>query len=237
MPNFSISIIIPALNEEEILPRVVFDTLALVKSKFTDFEIILINDGSIDSTPMVMDSFCHDDSRISVIHNAKNLGFGASYRLGVSQAQGDYIVLLCGDGGLPISSLEKLIPYIGTADIVIPWMKNLKMIKSNGRYLLSRTYTKLLNLFFNLDLRYYNGLPIHKASLIKGLAYSDSGFGFQAEILIKLIRSGATYVQVGVEGAEEAQQSDALNIKNWLRIFSTISALLVSIPKSKITKK
>jgi dolichol-phosphate mannosyltransferase len=237
MLNFSVSIIIPALNEEEILPRVFFDTLALAKSKFTDFEIILINDGSIDSTLQVMNSCRQNDPRISVIDNAKNLGFGASYRLGVSQAKGDYIILLCGDGGLPITSLEKLIPYIGSVDIVIPWMKNLKIIKSNGRYLLSRTYTRLLNLFFNLDLHYYNGLSIHKASLIKGLIYSDSGFGFQAEILIKLIRSGATYVQVGVEGAEEAQQSDALNIKNWFRIFSTISALLASIPKSKITKK
>ena len=237
MLNFSVSIIIPALNEEEILPRVVFDTFALAKSKFTDFEIILINDGSIDSTLQVMNSCRQNEPRISIINNAKNLGFGASYRLGVSRAKGDYIILLCGDGGLPVTSLEKLIPYIGSADIVIPWMKNLKIIKSNGRYLLSRTYTRLLNLFFNLDLHYYNGLSIHKSSLLKGLIYSDSGFGFQAEILIKLIRSGATYVQVGVEGAEEAQQSDALNIKNWFRVISTISALLATIPKSKNSKK
>ena len=237
MHLFKVSIIIPALNEEVILPKVVFDTLNLVKTKFKNYEIILINDGSSDSTPKIMNSLSQEDPQIAVIHNTKNLGFGASYRLGVRQAKGEYIILLCGDGGLPISSLEKLIPHIGTADIVIPWMKNLKTIKSKSRYLLSRTYTRLLNLFFNLDLKYYNGLPIHKASLIKGLEYSDSGFGFQAELLIKLIRSGATYVQVGVEGAEEAQQSDALNIKNWLRIFSTITELLVSIPKSKVIKK
>jgi hypothetical protein len=107
---------------------------------------------------------------------------------GVDASTGDYIILLCGDGGLPLSSLATLIPYIGKADIVVPWMVNLKKIKSPGRFLLSRTYTSILNLFFNLKINYYNGLPIHKATLIKDLDYSDNGFGFQAEILLKLIK-------------------------------------------------
>lgn len=234
MHNFSASIIIPALNEEVVLPQVVEQTISTVNNKFKEYEIILINDGSTDSTGSIMNSLQSHYKNIKVIHNIKNLGFGASYRKGVDIAKGEYIILLCGDGGLPLSSLATLIPYIGTVDIVVPWMVNLKKIKSPGRFLLSKTYTSILNLFFNLKLKYYNGLPIHKASLIKNLDYSDNGFGFQAEILLKLIKSGSSYVEVGVNGAEETNQSDALRLKNWLRIFSTVFALLKSVGNKSI---
>jgi glycosyltransferase involved in cell wall biosynthesis len=233
MHKFTASIIIPALNEEVILPQVIEQTISTVENKFEDYEIILINDGSTDLTESIMEAYQCRYSNIRVIHNEKNLGFGASYRKGVDISKGDYIILLCGDGGLPLSSLAVLIPYIGTADIVIPWMVNLKRIKTTGRYLLSRSYTSILNLFFKLKLNYYNGLPIHKASLIKNLEFSDNGFGFQAEILLKLIKSGATFVEVGVNGAEETNQSDALMLKNWLRIFSTVFALFRSVGDKK----
>ena len=160
--------------------------------------------------------------KVRVVHNARNLGFGNSFRRGLEDARFEYVMLLCGDGGLPAASLPAIFEKIGSADIVVPWMVNMREIKTRGRYLLSQTYTGLVNALFGIRLRYYNGLPVHRLELLKRISITSGGFGFQAEILVKLIKSGATYVEVGVKGAEETHESSALRLRNWLSVVKTV---------------
>lgn len=135
-------------------------------------------------------------------------------------------MLLCGDGGMPASSLPAIFDKIGSADVVVPYCENLKEIKGPGRYLLSRTYTILLNTLFGLRLKYYNGLPVHRVALVRSVHGRSDGFGFQAEILVPLLRAGHTYVQVGVKGAEKANRSSALRLKNVASVARTLGRLL-----------
>lgn len=229
MYPFTISFVIPALNEEKVIGAVLEQVNYAVDGHFLDYEIILINDGSADATGRIMDEFAENNTKVRVIHNPRNLGFGNSYQLGLSECIFDHVMLLCGDGGLPASSLKPIFEKIGTADIVIPWMTNLAQIKSRGRFWLSRAYTGMVNFLFGLDLNYYNGLPVHKRKLLKDISITSAGFGFQAEILVKLIKSGASYVEVGVKGAEETNESDALRVSNWLSVGRTVYHLLREI--------
>jgi dolichol-phosphate mannosyltransferase len=229
MPTHTISFIVPAFNEEEVVAIFMGQMLEKVTGRFVDHEIILVNDGSSDQTGALMDELAAAHDKIRVIHNPKNIGFGNSYIRGLQDVRFDYVMLLCGDGGLPASSLPAIFDKIGKADIVVPWMVNLKSIKSRGRYWLSRAYTASVNLIFRLDLKYYNGLPVHRRTLLNGIRVTSGGFGFQAEVLVKLIKAGATYVEVGVNGAEETHQSDALRLQNWLGIGRTVLHLLREI--------
>jgi len=234
---YTITFIIPALNEDRVVGAVIEQILEKVHGQFEDYEVILINDGSIDATGRVMDEMAAVSDNIRVIHNPRNMGFGNSYQIGLREARFDYVMLLCGDGGLPAASLSPIFEKIGSADIIIPWMVNLREIKSRGRYLLSRAYTALVNLLFGLKLHYYNGLPVHRRDLLQQIAVTSGGFGFQAEILVKLIRSGATYVEVGVNGAEETNESDALRVRNWLSVGRTVYHLLVAMSRfSRISR-
>ncbi len=226
---YTISFIVPALNEESVVRAVVEQILEQVDGRFRDYEIILVDDGSTDSTGRLMDELAGAYDKVRVIHNERNLGFGNSYQRGLDEATFEYVMLLCGDGGLPASSLPPIFEKIGTADIVVPWMVNLREIKSWGRYLLSRAYTGIVNRLFGLRLRYYNGLPVHRRELLRKITITSGGFGFQAEILVKLIRSGATFVEVGVHGAEETKQSDALHLRNWLSVVRTVYHLVREI--------
>jgi len=230
---YSISFIIPALNEEVVLRTFIEQVLEKVEGKIAEFEIILINDGSTDATGKIMDELASRHRTISVIHNHRNLGFGNSYIRGLQRAKQTYVMLLCGDGGLPASSLPAIFDKIGSADIVIPWMVNLREIKSPARHLLSKTYTTLLNLLFGIRLHYYNGLPVHRLGFLKQLSITSGGFGFQAEILVKMIKSGCTYVEVGVNGAEETNRSSALRLRNWLSVAGTIGHLIKAIATFK----
>lgn len=230
---WSITIVLPALNEERVVGSVLEKIFAELDGKVRDFELLLIDDGSADSTATIMEAFAGTRRRVRVLRNEKNIGLGASYVRGVREARCEYVMLLCGDGGFPASSLAPVFERIGQADIVIPCMANLREIKTPLRYLLSRLYTGLLNLLFSQRLQYYNGLPVHRLELLRSVEITSSGFGFQGEILVKLLKSGCTYVEVAVLGAEQTKRSSALRVRNLVSVAGTLAHLLWEILRFK----
>lgn len=229
----SISLIIPALNEQAIVGIVLADIYRETANVFKDFEIIAVNDGSTDETGRVMEEFAASHAHVIVLHNKPNIGLGASFKRGLAHAKGSYVMLLCGDGGLPAKSLPAIYEKVGSTDLVIPYMLNLKRIKTPSRYLLSRTYSNLLNIIFGFRLNYYNGLPVYRRSLLEAIEITSEGFGFQGEILVKLLKSGCTYKQVGVDGAEETGNSSALRLKNVISVGKTFAHLIMEILRFK----
>ena len=223
---YSVSFVIPALNEEVVIESFVREVRKTVDAHLEAYEIILIDDGSTDETGAIMDRLARELAHVRVLHNKPNRGLGASYRRGVSEAKLDYVMMLCGDGGLPASSLPPIIEKIGTADIVVPYILNLRQIKTPMRLLVSRCYTWLLNRISGSHLQYYNGLPVHKRALLNKITMASSGFGFQGEILIKLIKSGCSFVQVGVMGAEATNKSSIFRFRNVVSVVSTLFKLL-----------
>ena len=222
----SLTFVVPALNEETVIVEVLLDVLSVCRKHLKTFEIIAVDDGSVDRTGSLMDDVARENPEVKVIHNPVNLGIGSAYKRGLAEASGDYFMLLCGDGGLPASSLPPIFEKIGQADIVVPYMPNLDRIKTRFRYILSRTYTGILNLIFGLDLRYFNGLPVHRVSLLRSLEINSDGFGFQGEILVKLIKSGHSYVHVAVPGAEKTNKSSALKFSSILSVGKTFFCLV-----------
>ena len=73
-PNTSLSVIIPAYNEEENIERVVKDSVEKLPEYFDDFEIIVIDDGSRDQTPQMCDELAKKYNHVRIIHKA-NGGF------------------------------------------------------------------------------------------------------------------------------------------------------------------
>lgn len=230
---WSLTLIVPALNEEAVVRGVVGEILTQVQGKAREYEVVLINDGSTDSTGEVMEQLAREHQKIRVLHNPGNIGLGASYKRGVREARCQYVMLLCGDGGFPASSLPAVFEKIGQADIVIPYMSNLRQLKTPARYLLSRGYTALLNFLFGFKLQYYNGLPVHRADLLRRITITSAGFGFQGEILVKLLKSGCSHVQVGVLGAEHTRRSVALRPSNLVSVAKTLIHLVKEILRFK----
>jgi dolichol-phosphate mannosyltransferase len=227
--RYSTSFVIPALNEEKVVEGVVRAVWRTVSYRLATFEIILIDDGSSDQTGQIMDRLASELAHVRVIHNATNLGLGAAYQRGVREAKLDHVMMLCGDGGLPAASLPPIIEKIGTADIVVPYMTNLAEIKTPMRYLISRTYTNLLNLLSGHRLHYYNGLPVHRRALLDQITITSSGFGFQGEILVKLLKSGCSYVQVGVLGAEATNKTSIFRVRNLFSVTATLLKLVLEL--------
>jgi glycosyltransferase involved in cell wall biosynthesis len=99
-----VSIITPAYNRKDLMPRTV---ASVIGQTFSDFEYIIVDDGSTDGTFEWLQTIT--DSRVKVMsHDSRsNKGQAASINLGMSRASGDYLVILDSDDLLAFEALEK----------------------------------------------------------------------------------------------------------------------------------
>jgi hypothetical protein len=76
-------------------------------------------------------------------------------------------------------------------------------------------------------LRYYNGLQIHKAGVLKSLTIESRGYGFQAEVLVKALRLTKTVVEVPMDLIERDKgESKAFRFKNFVDVAKTLGRLI-----------
>lgn len=100
-----ISIIVPVYNVEAYLHKCINSILA---QTFEDFELILIDDKSPDSSGEICDKYAERDSRIRVIHKLKNQGVSSARNEGLDEAQGEYITFIDSDDWVEPVYLEHL---------------------------------------------------------------------------------------------------------------------------------
>jgi glycosyltransferase involved in cell wall biosynthesis len=221
----TISIIIPAYNEEGNISGTVNEVLTAFGDRFGDYEILIVNDGSKDRTGEVAEALAAKNPRVQVIHNSPNMGFGYSYRRGVQAARCEYVGFFPGDDCLPAEGIEAVFDQVGKADIVSHYTSNLE-VRLPSRRVISRLYTWLMNTLFCLKLDYYNGPTIHRREVIQNVTISTYGFAFLSEIMVRLIRSGYSYRQIGTPIRERATgSSKAFRPKNVVTVVKTVLTL------------
>lgn len=106
MPNPAISVIVPVYNVEQYLERCVNSILG---QTFSEFEIILVDDCSPDSSPLICDELAKKDNRIKVEHLPKNLGLSGARNQGLKIAKGEYVVLIDSDDWVQNNYLQVLV--------------------------------------------------------------------------------------------------------------------------------
>jgi len=118
-----ISIVIPALNEEESIPSLVDELNAELESANLEFEIIIVDDGSITSLKKII-----SNPRVQVLENSFNRGQSFSILKGIEHSSYEYIVTLDGDGQNPPSEIIKLVDEFNkdfeNVDVVCGYRKN-----------------------------------------------------------------------------------------------------------------
>ena len=103
MESTEVSIIVPVYNSEKYLRRCIDSILA---QTFTNFECILIDDGSTDSSSVICDHYRQSDDRIVVIHQ-ENSGVSATRNKGIEMAKGKYICIFDSDDYIQRNMLRK----------------------------------------------------------------------------------------------------------------------------------
>ena len=119
-----ISVIVPVYNVEEYLEECLE---SIKRQTYTDIEVILVNDGSIDRSKEICERYCEKDSRFKLV-NQENKGLSGARNRGMSESKGEFISFVDSDDVIKEDMLEQLIKQMTSEDIDIVecWYTNEK---------------------------------------------------------------------------------------------------------------
>jgi len=229
-PSRSITIVIACLNEEENL-QATYDGVvkAVAASPFEDHEIMIINDGSHDRTGEIADSLASEDPHVRVIHNDTNRGFGSSFNLGLKHSKMTYLTVVPGDNEIMPESIEKILKAVGKADLITSYTEN-TWVRPLYRRFLSKCFTTLINVLFGNRLKYYNGPNVYRVSQVAPLGIENANFSFNAEAVIRLIKSGSSVAEVGMHIRQKRRyRTRALKIGNIFNVLRSVARLFFEL--------
>lgn len=114
-----ISIVVPVFNEEKNIPILYQQIKSAMISLVKDYEIIFVDDGSVDRTPTVLDNLALTDSCMCVVHFDKNYGVAAALACAFSLAKGEFIFTIDADLQCKVSDIVHIIEGLRDYDVVI----------------------------------------------------------------------------------------------------------------------
>jgi dolichol-phosphate mannosyltransferase len=222
----SLTVVIPAFNEAGNIVGTLDNVTAALAGLPIDPEILVVDDGSADETGALVTAYAARHPAVRLLRNGQNLGFGATYRRGIAAAGGEFVVMVHGDNAWGAGTLRKLFARVGDADIVIGYTRDTWHSRPLTRTVLSKAFTAVVNAINGRHLRYYNGLQIHRAPILKSLRIESHSYGFQAEVLVKALRLTRTFVEVPMDLIErEHGESKAFRLKNAVDVVRTLKRL------------
>ena len=236
----SISLIIPAYNEGKHIESAVRLALAKLREHNFDYEILIIDDASIDNTGLIADQIASEDPKVIAIHNQKNMNLGYNFTLGIKMASKAYTGLWPCHDLIASESFDFILPALEKEDVVIAYIAN-PYIRSFKRRVGSQFVMGLLNLFFGFSLKYYH-LNFYRTDLLKKVSKytTTSAYALMGELLILFLSSGASYVEVPFFRKERlVGKSNAMRFRNITGFLKTYSRLFwkIKILKEKIDLK
>ena len=214
-------VVIPTYNEAESIGAI------LNALKPLDCDVLVIDDGSPDGTAQIVRNL-----GIEVIERAGKQGLGSAYRAGFSLAMDrgyTYIIQMDADGSHQVSDLEKMMEWIGSADLLIGsrWVKDGGIANwSKFREYLSRSANAYANLLLSLGVKDTTaGFRIYTSALVKKIEIStirSEGYCFQIEMTRRAISRGGSVAEIPITFIERAhgvsKMSFAIVLEAVLRI-------------------
>lgn len=193
-----LSIVMPAFNEAQNLERNVPRLVERLEDLEVAFELIIVNDGSADTTADVAETLGRQDSRIVVRHHARNHGIGAGLMSGVRAARGEFLMVIPADLAFDLGDLEKYVRADRSIDVLVGRRSD-RRDYSAARKLVSVANIWLIRMLFGVRQRQFNYISRYRTEVLRNLAitYTGSALIF-AEIIIKAHDLGLSIQEVEI---------------------------------------
>ena len=192
-----ISVFFPMYNEEDNIRSTALAAIAVLEDLASEFEIILVDDGSTDGTASLGAEVCKADARIQIVTHSSNRGYGAALRTGFSRSQLDLITFTDGDGQFDLRDLELMLREIANHEIVIGYRIH------RADPLMRRTTAKawgfLVGLLFGVWPKDLDcGFKLFRREPLSELDLRADGAFISTELLAKAKVAGYRIAQIGV---------------------------------------
>jgi len=217
-----ISIVIPAYNEEKRIGKSIKQIVKYLDKKKYSYEVIVVDDGSIDKTIDVVKKA--GNKYVKIIKNKKNMGKGFSVKTGILNAKYPLVLFSDSDLATPIEELDKFMEYIKSYDIVIASRNlkesNIKVKQPVYRQLMGKTFPLLVNLIALGGFRDTQcGFKLFKTDAAKKIVslQTFNRFSFDVEILFIAKKLGykikeAPVVWIDKEGSKVNPIKDSIKM-------------------------
>jgi glycosyltransferase involved in cell wall biosynthesis len=149
--GFSLSVVLPAYNEEQALPDTLQEILNYFDRRKVEGEIVVVDDGSCDRTAEVVREWQQRDSRVRLLQHQKNRGYGEALRTGFDGARKEWVLLMDADGQFDINDLDAFLAQTPQADFLVGFRA--QRADAWTRDFLTRGYSWLVNFLYGLKVR------------------------------------------------------------------------------------
>ena len=147
-----LSIFFPAYNDSGTIASLVITALQTARGLTTDFEVIIVNDGSADATARIADELARTYPEVRVVHHARNRGYGGALQSGFKAATRELVFYTDGDAQYDPSEMTRLWHAL---DDTIDLVNGYKISRSDPvhRIVIGRIYHHTVRLLFGLQVR------------------------------------------------------------------------------------
>lgn len=225
--SISLSVIVPCYNESARLESTVAEITNELTGKFNDYEIIIVEDCSTDSTLEIAQRCAKKYPHVRLHVNPVNCGLGYNYRTGYQLATKDYVILAPGDNELRAASITHICKHAGLADIILAYPENTH-VRPKHRRITSRAFTSLMNWIGGKKIKYYNGHVLQRRENLLKIRNTTNGFAFQAEILLQMLQNGMSYYEVPFTLNHVDRPTTAFRPKNVVTVAATTLRLFAT---------
>jgi glycosyltransferase involved in cell wall biosynthesis len=194
----SISCFFPAFNDESTIALLVERALAVLPELTDDYEVVVVNDGSTDSTGAVLDELAHACPRLRVVHHAQNRGYGGALRTGFESASKELVFYTDGDGQYDVREMRSLMPLMREGVDVVNGYKKGRADRLR-RKVLGAVYNRLAHLLFRLPVRDVDcDFRLLRREALGRVALTSSSGVICVELVHKLHAAGCSFAEVPV---------------------------------------
>jgi glycosyltransferase involved in cell wall biosynthesis len=188
----------PVYDEAEQLEPSIDRLLPALEALGRPFEVVLVDDGSRDATPAIVDRLAARDARVRAVHHATNRGVAAGIATAIREARGAFFILIPADLAMEPEDLQAYVAASGNADIVAGYTGP-RSDYTAYRRLVSWLNGTLLRTLFGMPIRNFNYIHLYRLSLLRAVRPELTGSAIMyAEIFVKAKLRGARIVQVPV---------------------------------------
>jgi glycosyltransferase involved in cell wall biosynthesis len=201
-----ISVFFPMWNEEEYINRAVDAAREACQEliddgEVSDYEILIVDDASTDSTGRIADELADADPHVRVVHHPKNRKLGGSVKTGFTEAKGDLVLYTDADLPFDMAELKRAcrLLRIYEADLICAYRFD-RTGEGFQRVIYSAIYNLLVRGFFGVRVRDVNfAFKLVRRSVLDGMTLTSEGSFIDAELVVRTVKSGKQMVQFGVD--------------------------------------
>lgn len=196
----SLSVILPVFNEEANIVGVVSEVTSYLRQRVTNFEIIIIDDGSTDTTVEVIKKINHLYSETTIFSNKVNEGYGAAIKTGIFLSRKEWVFIMDADGQFRIEDFEAFWNNKKSYNFIIGYRRKRK--DNLYRIILAECGNLVANLLLGKRIKDINcGFKLFKYKELRNLKLLSTGGCIYFEILFCLLnsRTNNAFLQVPVE--------------------------------------